>query len=560
MLSFLLQDFIAYDPKLRVRKPVFKMPSYVCEIVCYEPGQTTATHQHPDQDEIWLVLEGRGEIQLGDEHHPVGPSNLIFIPSGVRHGLAAAPASRLVLLFIKTPGITAPPRGPAPAPASGTVSPTSGLDTQRVRKSIFKVSPYVCEIVCYEPGQVAATHHHPKQDEIWLILEGKGEIWVDEARLPVQRTSLVYIPAGVRHGLGATLDSRMVLLFIKTPGIVESAAMNPLDAMRLGGGPDPIPVGTQFLLEVTDVQAEARDVLQVELRAPDASELPAFEPGGHLALDLPGGLLRHYSIASDWRERDRYVVGVGRAANSRGGSAFIHQGLRRGMRLAASLPKNGFPLVADGRQYLFLAGGIGITPILAMIRWCQAHGRPWQLVYAVRSAQRAAFLETLQALEGGSIHLHADDREGRFFDPRPWLAGAPAGEQVYCCGPAPMMAAVQQAAGHRDPASVHFEYFAAPGEEARKPRAEHAFEIELRRSGRTLAVPAHRSVLDVLLDNEVPVVCSCREGTCRTCETAVLEGAIDHRDYCLTAQEQAAGNTMMVCVSRARDGRLVLDR
>lgn len=431
----------------------------------------------------------------------------------------------------------------------------------RVRKPIFKVPSFVSEIVCYEPGQVTATHLHPKQDEIWLVLEGRGEIEVGEQRLGVQRSSLIYIPAKVRHGLRAAADSRLVLLFIKSPGIVDEAMQGSAGGPVAWSGPPSTPTGSQFLLEVSDLHAEARDVLQVELRAPGGGELPAFEPGAHLAIELPNGLLRHYSICSDWRERERYVVAVGRAANGRGGSAFIHQGLRRGSLLCASLPKNGFALAPEGRQYLFLAGGIGITPILAMIRWCQAHARPWQLVYAARSAQRAAFLETLRTLQGGSIHLHADDEAGRVFDPRPWLQGAPAGEHVYCCGPAPMMAAVKDAASHRDPGSLHFEYFAAPADDAaRGHRPQHAFEVELRRSGRTLTVPADRSILDVLQAHGVAVVSSCREGTCRTCETAVLEGAIDHRDYCLTPSEQAAGNTMMVCVSRARGARLVLDR
>lgn len=428
----------------------------------------------------------------------------------------------------------------------------------RVRKPILKVASLVSEIVCYEPGQATATHHHPVQDEIWVVLEGRGEIWVGEERLAVRQSSMIFIPAGIRHGLKAAEDSRLVLLFIKSPGITEAA---PLAAGS--GAPAAaaaLPAGERLLLEVADIQAQARDVIEVELRAPGGGHLPEFEPGSHLAIDLPNGLHRHYSICSDWRERDRYVIAIGRAATSRGGSLFAHHSLRRGMTLRSSLPRNGFPLDKTARSYLFLAGGIGITPLLAMIRWCQANDRPWRLAYAVRSAQRAAFLETLQAIGGGTVHLHADDQASGVFDPAAWLAGAPEGEHVYCCGPAPMMAAVKEAARHRPPDAVHFEYFAAPSQDsANPPASQKSFMIELRKSGRSLEVPADKTILQILEQHGIPVVSSCREGTCRTCETGVCEGSVDHRDYCLTAQEQATGNTMMVCVSRARSERLVLD-
>ncbi len=570
MDSYLLNDWIEYDPKLRVRKPILKVDAFVSEIVCYEPGQATATHHHPVQDEIWVVLEGRGEIWVGDERLAVQRSSLILIPAGIRHGLQAAPDSRLVLLFVKSPGITeAEPGSTAAALAAASALPWEGgtrmrsfvLDDLveydpklRVRKPILKVPTLVSEIVCYEPGQATATHHHPVQDELWLVLEGRGEIWVGDARRAVERSSLILIPAGIRHGLQAAPDSRLVLLFVKSPGITEAAVAG---AAAPGAGAPPIR-GERLLLEVTDIQAEARDVIQVELRAPGGAELPAFEPGAHLAIGLPNGLLRHYSLANDWRERDRYVIGVARAAQGRGGPQFIHQTLRRGMQLATSTPKNGFPLEPTARRYLFLAGGIGVTPVLAMIRWCAANQRPWRLAYAVRSAQRAAFLETLSGLGGGTVHLHADDREAGVFDPAPWLDGAGEGEHVYCCGPAPMMAAVKAAAAHRDPNSVHFEYFAAPTDD-HPGLVNQPFEVELRRSGKRLAVPADRSLLQVLEEVGAQVISSCREGTCRTCETAVCAGEIDHRDYCLTPAEQAAGNTMLVCVSRAKSATLVLD-
>ncbi|WP_084386670.1 cupin domain-containing protein [Castellaniella caeni] len=432
----------------------------------------------------------------------------------------------------------------------------------RVRKPIFKVPTYVSEIVCYEPGQVTATHHHPNQDEIWLVMEGKGIVTIGEETQDVVASSLIFIPAGVRHGIRAADDSRMVLLFIKSPGIPGSAPPGS------GGGqaahePSELQApaaGATMQLEVADVQAEARDVISVELQAPGGAQLPPFEPGAHLPIDLPNGLRRHYSLSGDWRERDRYVIGIARAPQSKGGSLYAHQSLRRGMSLQVAAPRNNFPLAPDAAQYLFIAGGIGITPLLAMIRWCSAQGKPWRLAYAVRSAQRAAFLETLQAMPGGQVHVHADNLMAGFFDPVPWLQGAPEGEHVYCCGPAPMMAAVKAAASHRDPKTVHFEYFAAPQDSAPAAGKEHAFMVELRRSSRTLQVPANKSILEVLEENGVEgVVSSCREGTCRTCETGICEGQVEHRDFCLTPEEQQANKSMMVCVSRARSERLVLD-
>jgi vanillate O-demethylase ferredoxin subunit len=427
----------------------------------------------------------------------------------------------------------------------------------RVRKPILKVPTLVSEIVCYEPGQTTASHYHPVQDEIWVVLEGYGEISVGEERLAVEPTSMILIPAGIRHGLTASANSRLVLLFIKSPGIPEAASFPAASAApALPASTSP---GPKLQLQVTDVQAEARDVVQVELRAPGNAELPAFEPGAHVAVDLPNGLVRHYSLSNDWRERDRYVLGVARAPQSKGGSQFIHQALRRGMTLPVSPPRNGFPLDPSATQYLFLAGGIGITPILAMLRWCAANARPWRLVYAVRSSHRAAFLETLRTIGGGSLHLHADDQQSGVFDPIPWLSGAPPGEHVYCCGPAPMMAAVKAAASHRDPGTIHFEYFNAPSDEMAAFPEKRPFTIELRRSGRSFTVPANKSVLEILEQNGVPLVSFCREGTCRTCETSVCEGAVEHRDFCLTPQEHANGNTMLVCVSRAKSERLVLD-
>jgi vanillate O-demethylase ferredoxin subunit len=311
-------------------------------------------------------------------------------------------------------------------------------------------------------------------------------------------------------------------------------------------------------LEVSDIQAEARDVLLVELKPTGGGPVRPFEPGAHLELDLPNGLIRHYSLTNDWRERDHYVIGVGRAANGRGGSAFMHQMLRCGMQLAVSPPRNNFHLAPNAQSFLFIAGGIGVTPIIAMIRWCEAHSRPWRLVYAVRSGQRAAFYETLREF-GSRVNFHFDDQAARVLDVRPWLSEARAGEHVYCCGPQALMKAVQINSSHLPVETVHFEYFNVPTARGAELAAAGEFSIELRRSGRTLQVPADRSILQVLEANGFNVPFSCREGLCRTCETTVCEGEVEHRDYVLSADERKEGKSLMICVSRAISPVLTLD-
>ena len=318
---------------------------------------------------------------------------------------------------------------------------------------------------------------------------------------------------------------------------------------------------SRLALEVSDVRAEALDVLLVELRRAGGSELEPFTPGAHLEIELPNGLIRHYSLTNDWRERDRYVVGVGRAANGRGGSDFIHQSLRRGGKLVANAPRNNFTLDPGAASYLFVAGGIGITPIMSMIRWCEAVGREWRLIYAARNAQRAAFYETLRPFDS-KVHFHFDDQTGAVLDARHWLAERPEGQHVYCCGPQPLMQAVKEGAAHHPGDAVHFEYFVAPVAEplADGAVAPGAFRVELRQSKLSLVVPADRSILEVLEANGVQVPFSCREGLCRTCETTVCEGEVEHRDYVLSAEERLESKTMMVCVSRAKSPVLVLDR
>lgn len=310
-------------------------------------------------------------------------------------------------------------------------------------------------------------------------------------------------------------------------------------------------------LRVAALHCEARDVLFMELRDPTGAELPAFTPDAHLEVNLGNGLLRHYSLCNDPAERNRYCLGVGLSRDSRGGSKLIHETIRVGSQLSVSLPRNNFPLDAAPDEAVFIAGGIGITPIMAMIHACIAAQRNWRLFYCTRNRQRTAFYEDLRALAPGCCHFHFDDEQaGILFDAAATLSGVTASAHVYCCGPAPLMHAVQAATAGRAPEHVHFEWFTTATLDA---RTDKPFAIVLRGSGIRLEVPSDRSILEVLEDNGLGVPYSCREGLCATCRTPVLSGIPDHRDNVLSSSERAANDQMMICVSRAKSAVIELD-
>lgn len=310
-------------------------------------------------------------------------------------------------------------------------------------------------------------------------------------------------------------------------------------------------------LRIADMGAEAREVMRLELVEPNGGELPAFEPGAHLNLHLPNGLVRQYSLANDPRERHRYVIGVGRAAPGRGGSACVHSQLRPGMALRCGAPVNHFPLVPDAAAYLFIAGGIGITPILSMVRWCEARGKPWRLVYAARNRSRLAFYEELAPF-GDKVRWHNDDEAGGPLPAARLVGEASADTHIYCCGPAPLMEAVRDAPGAVPAMARHFEWFSAPQQPASAAPAD-GFWVELRQSQRRLHVPSERSILEVLEENGLSVPFSCREGLCGTCEIGVCGGEPEHRDYVYPEAERPGLRRLLVCVSRSRTPELVLD-
>jgi vanillate O-demethylase ferredoxin subunit len=313
-------------------------------------------------------------------------------------------------------------------------------------------------------------------------------------------------------------------------------------------------------LVVTDARIVAEGIRCYALADAGGAALPPFEAGAHIDVHLPNGIVRQYSLCNRPGERDRYVIAVLREPDGRGGSAAMHDGLAVGGRIAIGRPRNFFPVVREARHHLLLAGGIGITPLLAMTRAFAAEGTPFTLHYCARSAARMAFREELTAPPfAPHVVLHLDDGPAeQRLDLAALLRGQAPGTHLYYCGPAGFMAAVRAAAEAAGwPAdALHCEYFAAP---APIQAGGAGFELRLARRGLSLWVPPERSAVEVLAAHGIEVPTSCEQGICGTCLTPVLEGIPDHRDAVLSDAEKAANKEMTLCCSRARTPYLVVD-
>lgn len=310
---------------------------------------------------------------------------------------------------------------------------------------------------------------------------------------------------------------------------------------------------------VKRITYEAENINSYELTAAAGGDLAPFTAGSHIDLHLPNGMLRSYSLVNDQSERHRYVIAINKDASSRGGSSFIHGTIKAGDLITISHPRNNFRLHEDAEQSVFIAGGIGITPIVSMIRRLETLGRSWKLFYAARTRLAAAFLDEVSAIKPNvHLNMHADfddERGGRVFDLAAIVNNAPAQTHLYCCGPVPMLQAFESAAAGRPADQVHVEYFQARD----VPALGGGFEVKLARSKRTIAVEAGTTILDAVLDAGVSANYACSEGVCGTCETRVLDGIPDHRDAFLSPDEKAANKTMMICCSGAKTSTLVLD-
>lgn len=312
-----------------------------------------------------------------------------------------------------------------------------------------------------------------------------------------------------------------------------------------------------FTVIVDKVRVEAMDTVSIELRASDSSPLPPFDAGSHISLHLPNGIVRSYSLVNATGHRDRYVLGVLRARDSQGGSAFVHQKLRAGDAIVISEPRNNFPLDETGERFVLIAGGIGITAIYSMAQRLVALGKSVDMLYCCRSREHAAWLEPIQSL-GISLTLHFDAQHGGPPDLRGFLDERDRDTRFYCCGPTPMLSAFERACADNGYTHAHIERFSADPN-AVKDTAKAGYEVQLARSGKLMRVEPGARLLDVLRAEGIDVASSCEQGICGSCETPVIEGDIDHRDSVLSESERAEGKTMMVCVSGCKGGRLVLD-
>ncbi|MGW3445699.1 PDR/VanB family oxidoreductase [Streptomyces sp. NPDC001076] len=304
-------------------------------------------------------------------------------------------------------------------------------------------------------------------------------------------------------------------------------------------------------LVVSERESAADGIVALTLRHPFGEDLPGWEPGAHVDVVLGPGLERQFSLCGDPGDRSGWRIAVLREPDGRGGSAHVHEQVGVGDKVRVRGPRNHFRLEPAPR-YRFVAGGIGITPILPMLAAAEAAGAEWTLLYGGRSRRSMAFTGELARYGDERVTVAPQDETG-LLDLAAVLDGIPDGTLVYCCGPGPLLDAVEG----RCPAGVlRIERFQPKAQEAGE---DQEFEVVLAQSGRTLTVAPGVSVLDTVRAAGVEVLYSCTEGTCGTCETDVLEGDPDHRDSVLTEEERAAGETMLICVSRCRGTRLVLD-
>lgn len=315
---------------------------------------------------------------------------------------------------------------------------------------------------------------------------------------------------------------------------------------------------------VRTLRLEAHNIISLELVPAAGQVFPAFEPGAHIDVHLPG-LVRNYSLLNAFDAASpRYVVAVLKDAKSRGGSKYIHEQLRVGQTLQISTPRNNFKLDTAkpaGVPTVLLAGGIGVTPLLGMMRELSRQGQPVKMIYCARSQASAAYLDELQGLCGDkvSLHTHFDDAQGA-PDLAQLLAGLAPETRLYACGPSPMLDAFVSTCAALAYAHAHIERFAAaPLAQTETAASAQGYVVTLQKTGVVVQVLPGKSILDALLDAGHNPDFSCGEGVCGSCETRIISGDVEHRDSILSASEQAANKSMMICVSRCRSGDLVLD-
>jgi len=316
---------------------------------------------------------------------------------------------------------------------------------------------------------------------------------------------------------------------------------------------------TKLTVKVKTITQEAEDIRSFELVDPKGRLLPMFTAGSHIDIELPNGLARQYSLSNDPRDVDRYVIAALRETAGRGGSAYLHDSVKEGDELTIGTPRNNFPLHEGAKHHILLAGGIGVTPMLAMARELAQRGESFEMHYCTRTPAKTAFLKEIAASSfADKVKFHHDNgNPADGLDITGLLREVRPGAHVYYCGPTGFMHSCEQAAKHWPKGTVHCEYFSV--DPTVTHGADTAFQIKIASTGAILDVPADKSIVDVLRVHGIEVETMCEEGICGTCATVILEGEPDHRDFVLDDEEKARGEFIMVCCSRSKSPLLVLD-
>ena len=306
-------------------------------------------------------------------------------------------------------------------------------------------------------------------------------------------------------------------------------------------------------VKVRSIDEIAKQTLKYTLIPTDGRALPAFEPGAHIDVYLPNGMVRQYSLCGKTTD-PFYAIAVKYEEAGRGGSINLHTQVKIDDFLAISTPRNHFPLIDSKKKFVFIAGGIGITPIFSMIQSLMMQNRDWALHYCARSQEHAAFYDDLIQLDASKVSGYFSEEP--ILDITSLLNSYEDDINIYCCGPGGLMQSVERLASNHPKKKVYFEWFAAP---TSKDYKNNAFEIELKKSHVVLSVPDNKSILTVLREHGHFPLSNCEQGLCGSCETVLLEGVAEHRDSLLSDEEKEANKTIMICVSRAKSDRLVLD-
>lgn len=316
---------------------------------------------------------------------------------------------------------------------------------------------------------------------------------------------------------------------------------------------------SKIAVRVAEITDEAAGIRSFSLVPASSGTLPAYTPGSHIDVSLTNGLVRQYSLCGDPEDNTRYLIAVKHVPDSRGGSEFMHISLAVGDSLTISPPRNNFPLDETAPHSVFLAAGIGITPILSMSERLRAVEASFEFHYFSREPGETAFQDRLaKSPHPGGLHFHYGlDADAVSSLLHRLLNKRPQGAQLYMCGPKPFMDAALKSAAAWPPTTVHLEHFSA--EPSVAPESEQVFEVSLAQTGQTFAIPEDKTIAEILLENGINVETSCEQGVCGTCITTLLEGEADHRDVIMTPGEHAANNRICICVSRAKSSRLVLD-